>query len=144
MTSSEETPTVSKKPKKVTPNQSFDADDVVPFSVKIRGVSRHYCITEMSGGARDTYLAEVKKVSKVGKDDKGNTTVEMTDFNGMSTMMLKHCIYGYDTVAKCSDGQLVDEAVISSWPTSVLDMLVATANDLSSLGEDSDEKAGNA
>ena len=139
-------PTPKKKektPPKVKAGQVFDGDAVIPFTVKKSGIRRHYCIGEMSGMARDTYLAEIKKISKVTTGADGKPFVEMTDFRGMSTMLLKHCIYGYDPAAQCSDQQQVPEDTIASWPTSMLDALVATANDVNSLGEDSSDKAGN-
>ena len=135
-----------KQPAKPTPikaNESYDCDVVIPFSIKKNGKTKWYCVGEMSGEARDVYLTELKSISATKTDAEGNVSIEMTSYTGMSTMMLKHCIYGYDKESASSTDLLIEEKIIATWPTSLLDSLVVTANNVNAMGENQTDIAKN-
>ena len=119
--------------------QEFDCDLAIPFSIKIKGTKKWYCVGHMSGTARDAYLKELMSVSKISVAADGTSKVDLISYDGMSTMLLKHCVYGYTRNADGtgnSTGDLVPSDVIGSFPAPVLDKLVAKANAINALGEE--------
>jgi hypothetical protein len=140
----EKTPIVRVSP--IASDEEYDCDDVIPFSVKRKGTVHHYCIGHMSGQSRDEYMSHMSKIRKRSTDAEGNPKVVINDYTGMSTMILKHCVYGYVKAINgsggVSTGELVSEEVVASFPTKLLERLLVTANVLNALPGAEDDSTG--
>lgn len=144
------TPAPEVKKKKAVPLVSdyevYEAETVIPFAVKRKGVVKWYCIGHMSGTNRDKYFAEVQKHAPQLNED-GSPVIATGSFDGMSTMLLQYCVYGFNKKENEdsgeSDGILVGVDVIAEWETPLLDKLVNKANQLNGMDDDSAVAVGN-
>lgn len=85
---------------------------------------RKYVLREFNGAERDKYLNSVSSRMKI--DPQGNSTIR--SFDGLHANLIKRCLYD-------SDGQLVTEEVIQSFPARVQTALFEKAQEICGLGE---------
>jgi hypothetical protein len=145
-----QTEEVQAKKKKAAPSISeyeiYEADTVIPFAVKKKGVTKWYCIGHMSGANRDKYFSTIQK-SAASLNPDGTPNMQTASFDGMSVMLLQYCVYGYTKEdaanAGAIDDVLVGREVIETWGAPFLDKLANTASALNAMTDESADAVGN-
>jgi hypothetical protein len=96
----------------------------------------HYCITDMTGEDRDSYLMKLTSMMDTSKiqtsevDADGNPKIELSavrSIEGWSTLLLSRCVRFYDKDTE-DIGDLVPADVLCLWPSPLLDQLMEKAN----------------
>jgi hypothetical protein len=89
-----------------------------------------YSIHQLTGAQADDYRAA--QAAKLKLDGAGNV-IEITDFKGQFTELLKRCVKG-------PDGKLVDLATIGSWPDETLQGMHEVALKINKMNQEKDEE----
>jgi hypothetical protein len=113
----------------------FDLDFTkVPVKLKnVAGDVIEYALVEMDGSSRDKYLDSLK--DRVKTDVSGKPTGLKT-FDGFEANLLKRCM-------RDSEGKLVEEKLIQSWPATVKSALFAKAQEINALDDKGAKEAKN-
>jgi hypothetical protein len=89
-----------------------------------------YTIHQLTGAQADDYRAA--QAAKLKLDGAGNV-IEITDFKGQFTELLKRCVKG-------PDGKLVEFSTLGGWPDETLQGLHAIAMTINKMNQDKDEE----